>query len=216
MPAMEPDRYAGTWTVVIEHPGVICDGGLQGEGRHDGIGFTSRRRCRPFGSPLLYGIAIGVGSNFRMQPYVTPAPVYVGDPILLDAVITEAGLPVTGCTVTVEGTSPSNVFTGPIQLLDDGSHNDGDADNGEYARLFTQTFENGTYHFLFRAIGKSRDGQNVVREALRDKAVLLKPGTHGGGDPGGGGPGQGRDCCERLLKAIDHQTKLLDELLRRK
>ena len=55
-------------------------------------------------TPLLYGIAIGVGSGFRILPFVTPGPVYVGDPILLTALISEAGLPIRGCTVTVEAT----------------------------------------------------------------------------------------------------------------
>jgi hypothetical protein len=36
---------------------------------------------------------------------VTPGPVNVGDPILLTGVVTEAGLPVTGCTVTVKAVS---------------------------------------------------------------------------------------------------------------
>jgi hypothetical protein len=209
MPAHKPARYAGTWTVIVKHPGKVCHGAPQA-GKHSDnptLGFLPRA-CKPAPDPVLYGIAIGVGSNFRMQPYVQPGPVYVGDPILLTAVITEAGLPVIGCQVTVTATSPTNdVWT--MKLFDDVNHSDGAAKDGEYADKFRHAYEAGTYHFVFRATGYSRDGQPVVREAMRDKVVQDKPTT--GGDGGDGG----KDCCERLLRAISHQTKLLEEVLKR-
>lgn len=218
MPFKEPDRYAGTWKVVIRHPGIVCSGGLeQGKPGQDlPLGFVSRRGCKEVKKALLYGIAIGVGSNFRMQPYVTPGPVYVGEPILLTAVLSEAGLPVTGGTVTVAYETPAGA-TGTITLRDDGAHNDGDPDNGEYARLFTSTPVDGVYHFAFHAVGKSRDGKDVVREAVRDKEVLKKgtpPGTHG--NPGDGRPGGGDDeCCKRLLTLVREQTALLEQIAKR-
>jgi hypothetical protein len=220
MPWNEPKRYAGTWKVVIEHPKVICRGGIEMEkGRDQSIGFVSRRGCKEVLTPLLYGIAIGVGSNFRMQPFVTPGPVYVGDPVLLTAMVSEAGLPVTGGKVTVVAEAPTGAISN-LTLKDDGAHNDGDPDNGEYARMFTSTTVDGVYHFTFRAEGLSRDGQLVVREAARDKEVLKKgvpPGGHdpdGNDGPGGGRPDGGdRDCCERLLRAIHEQSALLKKAL---
>jgi hypothetical protein len=94
-----------------------------------------------------------------------------------------------------------------MTLLDDGLHSDGAADDGEYANTFTYTSEAGTYHFLFRATGYSRDGEPVVREAVRDKAVLPKTTP-----PGDGGDDE---CCQRLLRVIQEQTRLLEEILKR-
>ena len=210
MPPNEPNRYAGTWKVVIQHQGKVCFGAPQSKQHSDKVppGFLPRE-CKPTKDPVLYGIAIGVGSNFRMQPYVQPAPVYVGDPILLTAVITEAGLPVIGCQVTVTATSPTNDVWS-MKLFDDGQHSDGGAKDGEYADNFRHAYEAGTYHFVFHATGYSRDGKPVVREAVRDKVVQQKPTTSGGGDGGD------KDCCKELLRAINHQTRLLEEVLKKR
>ena len=206
MPLKEPDRYAGTWKVVVQHRGMVCRGNPSTHSKEPG--FLPRDCSHDVKDPLLYGIAIGVGSNFRIFPFVTPAPIYVGDPILLTALVSEAGLPIKGCTVTVEATAPSGA-TSNFKLLDDGVHMDGDADDGEYARQFTQTFAPGVYHFKFRAIGLSREGRQVVREAFRDKPVLQRsePAPEGTGQPSSDRPGDGerpprQDCCEELLKAI--------------
>lgn len=204
MPLMEPDRYAGRWKVVIEHRGRICFGPPTSE-HQDQLGFLPRE-CEPYKYPVLYGIAIGVGSNFRMMPLVTPNPVYVGDPILMTAMVSEAGLPITGCNVNVTVTSPSNA-TWILTLFDDGAHSDGGTNDGEYANIFTHTYEAGTYHFLFRATGYSRDGEPVVREAVRDKPVLPQK------TPGDGGPGGVNECCKELLEAIREQTEMLGRAL---
>lgn len=223
VPHKEPERYAGRWKVVVTHKGVVCRGNPNPKSELPG--FLPRDCTQGFKAPVLYGLAIGAGSNFRMFPFVTPSPVYVGEPILLSALVSEAGLPVKGCHVTVEAISPGGAQE-TLTLLDDGAHGDGGANDGEYAREFTHTFSPGTYHFKFRATGYSRDGEPVVREAQRDKAVLPKhqdtpPGT---GNPGGGGrPNDGdqpvppRDrCCEELKKAIEEQTHLLRRLLEKK
>jgi hypothetical protein len=97
-----------------------------------------------------------------------------------------------------------------MKLFDDGAHSDSGANDGEYADNFTHAYEAGTYHFLFHATGYSRDGQPVVREAMRDKVVQQKTTT------GGGGNGGDKDCCDKLLRAINQQTKLLEEVLKRR
>lgn len=218
MPLKEPDRYAGTWKVVVRHSGTVCSGNPSRKSEKPG--FLPEKCSHNVKDPLLYGIAIGVGSDFRMFPFITPAPVYVGDSILLTALISEAGLPIRGCTVTVEATAPGGA-TFNLTLLDDGVHMDGDADDGEYARQFTQTFAPGIYHFKFRTVGLSREGRQVVREALRDKSVLQRhvPDPPGTGRPGGDKPGDGerpprKDCCEDLLKAIREQTRLLKDIIK--
>ena len=152
-----------------------------------------------------------------MFPFVTPAPVYTGDPILLTALVSEAGLIVTGCTVTVDANIPGGSST-QFKLLDDGTHSDGSANDGEYAKSFTQTFVPGIYHFKFRVVGMNRDGQQVVREGVRDKPVLERgrpdPGNPGNGHPCGGRPGDGgpppqQDCCDKLLREVSEQNALL-------
>ena len=140
-----------------------------------------------------------------MQPYVTPGVVHIGEPILLTAVLTEADLPVTGGSVTVKVVSPSG-SSWSLSLLDDGAHDDGDANNGEYARQFTQTAEEGSYEFHFRAVGTSRDGEPVIREAVRAKYVQGRitpepgPGQSGGFDS---------DCCKALIELLERQTEIL-------
>lgn len=216
MPLKEPDRYAGTWRVVIRHAGTVCFGNPV---RLEGRGFLPRECKHDVREPLLYGIAIAVGSDFRMLPFVTPAPVYVGDPILLTALISEAGLPVTGGNVTVEATTPGGA-TYSVPLLDDGAHADGAPDDGEYARVFSQTFAPGIYHFKFRAVGMSRDGKEVVREGVRDKPVLPRGGVEqpSGRHPedrkpqDGDRPTSRDDCCEKLLIELKKQRDLLEAL----
>ena len=70
---------------------------------------------------MEYGYAIGVGSNFRLQAYLSGGSVKVGQPIRLTGVPTEAGLPVKGCTVTVDAVSPSGQTWTNIVLKDDGA-----------------------------------------------------------------------------------------------
>ena len=218
MPQKEPKRYTGTWKVVVAHSGRICQGSPNLHTKEPG--YLPRDCKTDVKTPILYGIAIGVGSDFRMFPFVTPAPVYTGDPILLTAMVAEAGLPVTGCTVTIEAVAPGGAMTS-FKLFDDGLHSDGAVNDGEYAKSYTQTFAPGIYHFTFRTVGVNRDGQQVVREAVRDKPVLERgradPGNLGNGGRGDGRPGEGlppqRDCCDKLLGQLEEQNRLLKEIL---
>jgi hypothetical protein len=102
---------------------------------------------------------------------------------------------ITGCTVTVDVVAPGGQTWTNIVLMDDGAHDDGDADDGEYARAFTQTAVAGTYTFTFRAQGFTRDGEPVNREAVRSKYVegTVRPPT---GDPGD-------ECCKRLVTLLE-------------
>lgn len=216
MPMKEPDRYAGRWKVIVEHPKHVCMGMPHHKGdkthyKDENIGFLPPD-CKEYPQPIQYGVAIGVGSNFRMRPFVTPGAVYIGEPILLTVLISEAGLPVTGCNVIVEAISP-NGATWTLQLLDDGTHSDGDSDDGEYAHIFTHTYMAGTYHFHFKAVGKSRDGEPVVREAVRDKAVLRRISEE---TMDRDKPDASEECCKELLKEIHTQTRLLERALKPK
>lgn len=225
LPQGEPDRYAGMWKVVIRHdgkfcvaPGVPSSAGWQAGappsatppamGTHvqpqlqfDGaaFGFTSTR-CKPnVTDPAMYGIAIGAGSNLRLVPFVEPGVVTVGDPIRLNALVSEFSLPVTKCTVTVEARSPIGLMTA-LALTDDGAHNDGSPDDGNYGGSFVYTQQEGMYEFLFRVQGMSHDKEPVTREATLSKYVegrnkLVPPG-------GGEGPGANDECCTKIERWI--------------
>lgn len=206
-PKGEADRYATTmsrhWQIVVKHAGYTCFGTINSpEKRADqkqdpveeiGAGFLPMK-CRDTRGPIPYGVAIGAGSNLRMQAFVEPGVKYLGDSIRLNGVLAEAGLPLAGAHVTVSAKSPSG-SPGSLVLRDDGAHQDGAADNGDYGGQFLNTSEAGVYHFLFRAQG-THAGRPFKREAHRTK-VVYDPRT----PPGVGGTGGGK-CCRKLLKAL--------------
>ena len=218
-PMGDPTRYAGSWKLVVHHDGRACFANPRGEAVYShnlpraqtydvadfGSGFQPAT-CKPWGDPIMYGFAVGVGSNFRMMPWVEPGVVEVGDPIRLLADVSECGLPVTGCNVTVESRDPGGTVRSHV-MLDDGGHGDGDPSDGSYGHSFVHTMMEGTYQFTFRATGWSRDGEPVYREAVRSKYVqgrvpLIPVDTTGGGD---GTPGGKDECCEtnqRWLRII--------------
>jgi hypothetical protein len=211
-PVQEPDRYVGSWRVHIPFKGVVCEGEV---GRRDdavGAGFLPKK-CRPIKEPVDYGIAIGAGSNLRLQPYVDPGVKFVGDRIRLNAEVAEAGLPVTNSSVSVYVTAP-NGQQYVLPLVDDGAHEDGQVADGDYGGTFTQTYVAGNYQLRFTADGFQR-GKPYHREVHRTKAVL-DPRRPGGADDDGGRPGGGDmdECCRRLLRALNRQEKLLKEILK--
>lgn len=210
-PRGEPKRYAGRWQVVVLHEGRICFGDINPPDRPQkeltdhqdrnikdvGRGFLPNK-CRDTKDPVDYGIAIGAGSNLRMQAFVEPGTKFVGDPIRLNGVLAEAGLPVKGSKVRVFAESPSGA-TYTIILRDDGLHLDGDADDGDYGGFFTNTTQGGVYQFIFRAEGLQA-GQPYVREAYRTKTIYdrRKPPTVGRPD--------GDDCCRKLIRLLKEQS----------
>lgn len=184
-PAKEPQRYAGRWRVIVEHGGFTCSGDSGKDGQS---GFLPRK-CKPNKGPVDYGIAIGAGSNLRLQPWVDPATTYVGQSFRLNATLTEAGLAIPGATVQVRVVAPNgNQWTVPLK--DDGQHQDGQADDGDYGGRFDQTFVAGNYDLTFVADG-IQGNQAFHREAHRTKPVFDKrrPPKDDGGRP---------DWCRRL------------------
>ncbi len=212
-PNKEPDRYVGLWTVWVHHDGYACSGEIGGkEGGGSDNGFLPGR-CFKLKDPVDYGIAIGAGSNLRLQPYVDPATKYVGDPIRLNAVLSEADLPVKGATVKVRVEAPNGQLS-ILTLVDDGAHQDGQADDGDYGGTFTQTWIAGNYQLTFIADGM-QGSHPFHREVHRTKPVLDPRRPPGGGDGdgkeegGGGGRPGGDDCCKALIRALRRQELLL-------
>lgn len=187
LPAKQPARYSGRWRVIVVHDGYTCEGGVD---KDSGTGFLPRK-CRKEKSPVDYGIAIGAGSNLRMQPWVDPATTYVGQDIRLNATVAEAGLPVLGAKVWVEVAAPGGQ-TWTVPLFDDGASADGAKDDGDYGGRFSQTYQPGNYQLTFVAEGMIR-GLPWRREAHRTKPVFSKRRPPRDDDPGGKD-----DCCRRL------------------
>lgn len=172
-PQGQPDRYAGTWKVKLTHDHRSCvyrggtDHGFNTQ--QFGPGFQPKD-CKENNDPIHYGIALGVSSNFGMVAFVTPGIVHTGEPIQLVAMLSEYGLPVKGCTVTVKAVRPDGTET-MHTLLDDGVHGDDGNNDGTYGLAYIHTYQQGTYTFTFTATGISRDGKPVKREAVRSKYV---------------------------------------------
>ncbi len=192
-PKGEPGRYAGQWRVIVEHTGVLCAGD---PGKSPGPGFTPKK-CREVKGNVDYGIAIGAGSNLRLQPWVDPNSTYVGESFRLNATLAEAGLPVTGATVKVLVTAPDGQQW-TVALEDDGLHEDGGEDDGDYGGRFDQTYLAGNYQLTFVADGM-QGPYPFHREAQRTKPVLVKSTTPD--EPGSGGSnGRGDECCTALVR----------------
>lgn len=214
-PQAEPERSVGGWTVTVEHPGLVCEGPVGGKSPgadDDGPAGFQPRKCRESKSPVLYGLAVGVGSNLRLQPWVDPQTVFVGQSFRLNAELQEAGLPVTGATVRVHITGPTGA-TWTLPLLDDAAHEDGQAGDGDYGGRFSQTTAAGHYQLTFVAEGQ-RAGKSWRREAHRSKPVFDPRQPPGGGEPGdtppgGGGTGADGRCCERQLQELARQRRTL-------
>jgi hypothetical protein len=127
-----------------------------------------------------------------MQPYVEPGTKRIGDPIRLNAVIAEAGLPVSGARVVVETVTP----TGAVHDLT--LHDSASTTAGEYAGVFPHTTAAGNYRFTFRAEGVQA-GKHWRRQASRSKTVV---------DPRIARPGDVIDpCCERLVRLLDQALR---------
>ena len=152
-----------------------------------------------------------------MQPYVEPGLKYIGESLRLSVVLSEAGLPVRGSIVRVRVETPSGQQFNVI-LRDNGASQDGEADDGEYGGVFTQTAEPGLYRLHFSADGQ-QGKMPYHREAERTKTLYDKRRPHTGQDPDDGGKPAGEgshgrgDCCQKLLRALRRQEDLLRKLI---
>lgn len=72
-------------------------------------------------------------------------------------------------------TPPPLFSDGTSRLFDDGAHQDGPADDGDYANVFVRTYAEGTYTFRVRATGTLDDGSPFQRVVTISKWVGIKP-----------------------------------------
>lgn len=149
-PHDKPERYQGTWKVIVEHSGYVC------YGEHQKSKNFLPEKCTDSKNSVTYGIVIGAGSNLRMQAYVEPNTKYIGDSIRLNAFLKEAGININGANISVQAQSPSGYITNiELQEVNDG-----------YEGILDHTFESGVYKFTFHA-----EGLLAKRPYSREKQV---------------------------------------------
>jgi hypothetical protein len=159
MPLGESERYGGWWKVSVTNAGYVMDVG---------------EKPRPVRTPQVYGLAAGVRSSFRLAPFLSMGRVTAGEPIIVSAMLSENGIPVAGGVIEVEVSLPDGSAS-TMDLLDDGSHQDGDADDGTYANSFPQTGVTGAYSFWYHAFARTAREEPVTREASLGKYVFSEP-----------------------------------------
>lgn len=195
LPTDEPHRYAGIWKIRVLHGGKLEL--TEDPTKENPSGST---RSVEAGGPVDYALAVSVFSNLRLLGYVSPQPLYLGDPITVTAVLTEEEIPILGATVDVRVRFPDAVTQRTLRLHDDGVHDDGEAGDGVYANRFTETLQEGSYQFAYHAVGESPRQGNFVRETFVGQYVT-RPGrtpedeTAPGGDRDAG-------CCQWIKLAV--------------
>ncbi len=196
LPTDQPELYAGIWKIRVRHSGKL----IVTDTERTKDGFVETTRTETANGPIDYALAVSVFSNLRLLAYVSPQPLYLGDPITVTAVLSEEEVPITGATVDVQVRFPDSLTYRSMSLYDDGAHNDGDANDGVYAADFTETTQEGHYQFTYHAVGQSPRQGTFVRETFVGQYVGKpgrvpddeKPDTPGGGRDLG-------DCCKWLV-----------------
>ncbi|MCF0075195.1 choice-of-anchor D domain-containing protein [Dyadobacter sp. CY261] len=224
MPADKPEIYAGTWTVIVKHLGSACvanEAFVYSQKERDSIqqlekyyetGFKPKSCKEEFGLNVLYGIAIGVNSEFSFIPFVTPGIVKTGEMIQLTASVEQFGGPVRNCQIKVVAQKP-NGRTSVHYMADDGQHGDDQSNDGFYGLPFLGTDQSGTYTFTFTCYGQSRDGKPVQREAVRSKYVEGTEPLIPGKDSYPITPVDTEDCCRKNSRILNLIALLLTIIL---
>jgi len=144
------------------------------------VGLAGRLRNRVRLDLQLSQVRMGTGQN-EMSARERFCP---GVPITILAVLTDKGGALPGAEVAVHVTLPDGtVACGPTHLLDDGAHEDGEAGDGIYGAVFTQTRQasttgvdrdfgfggpagqRGSYRVEVLAGGSSHSGDRFLRQA---------------------------------------------------
>ena len=199
MPQGEPDRYSGTWKVILKHDRRACHTKSLREINIKELLIAKDQAAFTFGfqpitcetgykNPVLYGIAIGAGSNFRMVSNILPGITRVGEPIRLMVTVSEFGIGIGGCKITVKAQQPDKSITYHVMSPDSVS-------SSTYILTFLNTFSQGGYTFTFTCTGYSRDGRAVKREIVRSKYVqgIDVPNSNGG---------KINECCKSNLRIL--------------
>jgi hypothetical protein len=105
-------------------------------------------------------------SKLTLTTSAGPLSRHDGEPVTLRAIVRDGDEPVHHATVTARLGSPSGAGTGDvITLFDDGAHNDGAANDGEYAAVLRELPSDATGFWAVRydADGATSDGVPFAR-----------------------------------------------------
>jgi subtilase family serine protease len=128
----------------------------------------------PVGVSYSYDVYV-TETGLMFSPLVERNLYYPGESIPLRATLVHEGLNLTGVTMTAEILRPdANGTWEVIPLLDDGSHGDGEAEDGVYANNYTTTMTEGTYEVELRASGEV-SGTAFARTASLELLVQDEP-----------------------------------------
>lgn len=113
-------------------------------------------------SEVSYAMLVLLDSGLGLSILLDETVYHVNDPVPLTAQLMNASGPVAGATMVAQVESPD----GSIQVLslyDDGSHRDGQPNDGLYSNLYTNTTTTGAYETTVTASGMINSEQ-FVRE----------------------------------------------------
>ncbi|RKY40232.1 MAG: hypothetical protein DRP81_09640, partial [Candidatus Omnitrophota bacterium] len=129
------------------------------------------------GEPLI--VTVTADSDLTLSIDSDKDEYLPGAPITIKATVKDDLGPILNANVVANVQTPSSNEV--ITLYDDGSHNDGAADDGIYANTYLNTQETGAYAFKVDASGASNRGDAFTRTAT--KAVIVSGDSDGDGIP---------------------------------
>lgn len=115
------------------------------------------------------GLGTFLTTNSRRHGSTQPAPAKGGDPL------SGKGLMFKSYLAALDKEELAIVSTPDFELFDDGAHDDGPADNGDFANVFTDTAKEGTYTFRVRIDGTLGDGSRFTRIFVKSTWVGVLP-----------------------------------------
>ena len=120
-------------------------------------------------------VAASVKSNYRMAASVRPESVLTGEPLNLNAEITNGGWPSPDATVAVTITRPDGSVDQAVLIDRGASGTQADAD-GVFSNDYLDTDLRGVYQLLFQSDGITDRGETVTRQVLLSKFVGMPTG----------------------------------------
>jgi len=129
------------------------------------------------GEPLI--VTVTADSDLTLSIDSDKDEYLPGAPIIIKATLKDDLGPILNANVVANIQTPSS--NEGITLYDDGSHNDGAANDGIYANTYLNTQETGAYAFKVDASGASNRGDTFTRTAT--KAVVVSGDSDGDGIP---------------------------------
>ncbi|MEW4527440.1 choice-of-anchor X domain-containing protein [Maioricimonas sp. JC845] len=202
--ATQAHTYVGDWMLRLTPNGKWSREAVkraleEGEIRHSSF-------INPHRGLVPVGFAAAVASNYHLAVSVSAKDYLPGNEVLLEARLTDRGVPMPKGKVTATITPPKG-SPQRIELYDDGTHGDATAHDGEWSNRFTRTRAAGSYRVHFRSVGHNDRGELAPREATRFvtlKRIEPTPKEDPKGDP--------KD--ERVLLLLEDIQKQLKELRR--